>query len=383
MSNFEDYPDITAIGGGHGLASVADALGTEYLDAHTTALSTVVDSGSATGRVGELLDELGAGRYGLGDLRNVIGRVSTNLGGEMFGKRFGAEDTLETVAAMNSDMAEMLRRQGKDESHVAGVMDGALSIADRLGEIKGHTYGNLVLGSLCLRQGLVSGLETANDWLQARARVQTMTATPHHLGLHDNGKYFFTEAEVDDHKVEDPENAYIDLTPDAEITEEAFEAIAKADIVVVAPGSLWTSTLPALAVRGVAEAFRVQSERPGTSRLIVANLVHEPNAGTMPLASYVRKIESLTGARFAVIHNTNVEAIPERYEALCDGGELGDRGFGAKLVSTEDVKIDPNDPLAGTKQRSEAPLHDRPALATAIATAHKTVSGQSSYAALR
>jgi uncharacterized cofD-like protein len=333
--------------------------------------------------VGELLDELGAGRYGLGDLRNVIGRVSTNLGGEMFGRRFGPDDTLDTVAVMNGDMAEMLRQQGKDEDHVAEVMNGTLSMADKLGEIRGHTYGNLVLGSLCLRQGLVSGLETANDWLQTRARVQTMTATPHHLGLYDNGKYYFTEARVDDHKVEEPESAYIDLTPDAEITEEAFEAIAKADIIVVAPGSLWTSTLPALAVRGVAEAFRIQSERPGTSRLIVANLVHEPNAGTMPLASYVRKIENLTGARFAVIHNTNVDAIPERYEALCDGGELGDRAFGAKLVSTEDVKIDPNDPLAGTKQRSEAPLHDRPALASAIATAHRTVSGKSSYAALR
>jgi uncharacterized cofD-like protein len=383
MSQFEDYPDITAIGGGHGLASVADALGTEYLDAHTTALSTVVDSGSATGRVGELLDELGAGRYGLGDLRNVLGRVSTNLGGEMFGKRFGEEDTLDTVAAMNADMAQMLTQRGLDESHVTGVMEGALNIADRLGNIRGHTYGNFVLGSLCIRQGLVSGVETANDWLQTRARVQTMTATPHHLGLYDNDQYYFTEAVVDDHKVEDPETARVELTPDAEITEEAFEAIAKADIVVIAPGSLWTSTLPALAVSGVAEAFRIQSQRPGTSRLIVANLVHEPNAGTMPLASYVRKIEELTEAQFAVIHNTNVDAIPARYEALCDGGELGDRGFGAKLVSTEDIKIDPNDPLAGTKQRSEAPLHDRPALATAIATAHRTVSSKSSYATLR
>lgn len=383
MSQFEDYPDITAIGGGHGLASVADALGTEYLDAHTTALSTVVDSGSATGRVGELLDELGAGRYGLGDLRNVLGRVGTNLGAEMFGKRFGAEDSLETVAALNADMAQMLGRRGLDPDHIAGVMDGAVDIADRLGNIKGHTYGNLVLGSLCLRQGLVSGVDTANEWLQTRARVQTMTATPHHLGLHDNGRYYFTEAVVDDHRVEDPEDARIELTPDAEITEEAFEAIAKADIVVIAPGSLWTSTLPALAVKGVAEAFRIQSQRPGTSRLIVANLVHEPNAGTMPLASYVRKIEDLTDARFAVIHNTDVDAIPERYEALCDSGELGERGFGAKLVSTEGVKIDENDPLAGTKQRSEAPLHDRPALASAIVTAHRTVSSKSSYATLR
>lgn len=379
MSHFEDYPDITAIGGGHGLASVADALGTEYLDAHTTALSTVVDSGSATGRVGDLLDELGAGRYGLGDLRNVLGRVSTNPGGEMFGKRFGEEDTLDTVAAMNGDMAEMLAAQGVDQEHVTSVMEGALGIADRLGNIKGHTYGNLVLGSLCLRQGLVSGVETANTWLQTRARVQTMTATPHHLGLHDNGRYYFTEAVVDDHRIEDPENAYIELTPQAPITEEAFEAIAKADIIVVAPGSLWTSTLPALAVNGVAEAFRIQSGRPGTSRLIVANLVHEPNAGTMPLASYVRKIEELTRAEFAVIHNTDVDAIPERYEALCDAGELGDRGFGAKLVSTEDVKIDPNDPLAGTKQRSEAPLHDRPALASAIANTHLAIT-RSSYA---
>ncbi len=380
MPDLESYPQITALGGGHGLATVAEAIAYEYPEAQTTALSTVVDSGSATGRVREMLDELGVGAYGLGDLRNVLGKVSTNLGGGMFAERFDDSATQETLAAKNEDMLAVLRAQGMDDAQARIALDGAVDLGRRFDSLKGHTYGNLVLGSLVRSQGgLVRGLDVANQWLQtSNTRVQTLTETPHHLNMLDNGTHYFTEAEIDDHQVEDPENARIWLTPSAEITPDAERAIAEADILVIAPGSLWTSTLPGLAINGVAEAIQAQARRSGTSRIIVANLVQEPNAGAMSMATYVSRIEEMAGARFAVVHNTDVGSVPPTYDALHDeDGTLGERGFGAKLVSATGPKIDENDPLADTPQRSKAPLHDRPALAGAIVATHQAVQTSS------
>ncbi|HEY5668258.1 MAG TPA: 2-phospho-L-lactate transferase CofD family protein [Candidatus Saccharimonadales bacterium] len=381
MSELDLPIRIAAIGGGHGLATVAEALASEYPNADVTALSTVVDSGSASGEVRTLLGQLSGGEYayGLGDLRNVLGRVSTNLGGGMFAERFGDDTTVETLAAKNSDMLAMLHAQGMDDIATHEIMADTIYMGSLLGSLKGHTYGTLVLGALCRRVGLVKGLEVANDWLQTRnVHVQTLTETPHHLHMHDNGRVLVSEGVIDDHRVEDPAGAQIWLTPDAHITPEAEQAIAEADIVIAGPGSFWTSTLPCFAIRGVSEAIQAQARRADTSRIIVANLVQEPNAGTMSMHAQVRRIEQAAGVRFKVVHNTDIESVPPTYTALCDNeGILGDRGFGAKLVSAVCPEVDPNDPLAGTAKRSQAPLHDGPALAAAIMAAHMTRQPQS------
>ncbi len=380
-----DYPEIVELGGGHGLAAAADAISAEYPEVTASAFTTISDSGSATGVVRDELGASGVGAYGLGDLRNVLGRVSTNLGGELFGQRFGAYDTPDSIAERNDQLRTVLEQHGLVDDATDELLAGAVSLGHRLQErdqerkLSGHSYGNLVLASAVEYEGLVNGADRMNRWLQTRARVQPISSDPHHLVMYDNGAEYFTEDVVDSHRVEDPESARIWLTPSAELTDEARAAIERADILVIAPGSLWTSTLPVLAVNGIAEAFRVQASRPGTSRMIVANLVHEPNAGAMPLKSYVRKIEELTETKFRVIHNTAVDAIPATYDPLDDrDNELGSQGVGAALVSAEEIAEDPNDPLTGTGRRSGV-FHDPPALARAIIGAHRS---SNSYVAL-
>jgi uncharacterized cofD-like protein len=372
-----DPINVVAFGGGHGLAATVEALDhSEYV--HTDAFTTVVDSGSASGRLRVLAGEVGDSPYGFGDLRNNLGRSSQNLGGELFGIRFDREASPDTVRSLNEDLRLATGWHHQEADLVGESLDDTIAYGELLAEsdkgLRGHTYGNLVLAGLASRHGLIRGVEIANRWLHTRTHVQSITDTPHHMHMWDRGEVYHTEEVIDDRQVEDPETARIWLDDGTEITPGAYEAIAKADILVVAPGSLWTSTLPVLAVNGVAQAIREQAGRSGTSRLIVANLVHEANAGTMPLRSYRRKIEEVTGSRFGIIHNTAVEAIPPEYQALHAGDDdLEGAGYGAKLVSTRDIKHDENDPLA---HRRNGVSHDGPALAGAIIEAHQLTSSR-------
>jgi uncharacterized cofD-like protein len=366
---------IAALGGGHGLATVVEALGEEYPEAVTEAYTTVVDSGSASGRLRVLAGEVGDSPYGFGDLRNNLARSSDNLGGELFGIRFDESADPAYLSGLNRDLRQVIGRNLTEADLTDEVLGDTIAYGELLAEseagLRGHTYGNLVVAGLASRHGLLNGVEIANRWLQTRAHVQTVTDTPHHMHMWDNGKTYDTEEVIDDRRVEDPENARIWLDEGTQITDQAYESIAKADILVIAPGSLWTSTLPVLAVNGIAEAMREQASRRGTSRLIIANLVHEANAGAMPLRTYKRKIEELAGTPFTVIHNTAVDEIPTEYQALHEDGDLGEHGYGAKLVATKDVKQDPNDPLA---HRRSGVAHDGPALVGAIRDAHGSLA---------
>lgn len=362
---------IVALGGGHGLAAVVEGLVTEFPEASTVALTTVADSGSATGRLRDLAGEVGDQPYGFGDLRNNLGRASRNLGGGLFGIRFGEDANTDSVRELNKDLLRAVETN-VDEADLADlVLDDTVHYGDLLTGLRGHTFGNLVLAGLASRHGLVKGLNIANRWLDTGALVQTVTDTPHHMHMRDNGKQYATEAIIDDRVVEDPSSARIWLDEGTILTPEARESISNADILVVAPGSLWTSTLPVLAVEGIAEAISAQQLRPDTSRLAIANLVHEDNAGAMRLADYMGKIKDQTGADFTVIHNTAIEAIPPGYRPLyADGGLDGHNGYGARLVSAREAEHDPNDPLG---HRRAGVFHDGTALVAAVRGAHELV----------
>ncbi|HEU4914401.1 MAG TPA: 2-phospho-L-lactate transferase CofD family protein [Candidatus Saccharimonadales bacterium] len=363
---------VVAVGGGHGLAATIEALGYDE-SIETDAFTSVADSGSLTGVLRGMAAEVGDKPYGFGDLRNNLGRASLNLGGKLFNMRFGEDANPGIVRSLNDDLRLATWHNHLPEDLADVALGDAVTYSELLAEqnnsLRGHTYGNVVLAGLASRHGLLRGMDIANRWLETKAHIQPITDMPHHLHMWDSGLVYHTEEVIDNRKVDDPERAYIWLDDGTDISGKAYECLASADIIVVAPGSLWTSTLPVLAVRGVAEAIQEQAARHGTSRLIVANLVHEINAGAMPLRTYRRKIEEITASRFGVIHNTAVEAIPAAYQALrAEDGDLEGEGFGAPLVSAKDITYDENDPLA--YQRSGV-AHDGPALADAILHAHQ------------
>ena len=76
---------------------------------------------------------------------------------------------------------------------------------------------------------------------------------------------------------------------------EVLEAIRQADLILIGPGSLYTSILPNLLVSGVAEAI----EKSSATRVYIANLMTQPGETQgMSLADHVRVIYGHTRRKF-------------------------------------------------------------------------------------
>jgi len=212
-------PAVVAVGGGHGLAASLRAI---RLYAGTlTAIVSVADDGGSSGR---LRRELGI--VPPGDLRMCLEALAEGPSAlaAAFGQRF------------------------------------------EVGELAGHALGNLVIAGLITACGDVQeALDEAGRLLGAVGRVVPAAAEPVVL-----------KAESDEGEIEGQTAVMrtsrirrVSLVPaDPPAPPLALEALARADQVVVGPGSLFTSVLAAVAVPDIAEGIR---RSPGR-RVYVANL---------------------------------------------------------------------------------------------------------------
>ena len=194
-----------AIGGGHGLARSLRAL-RSVVD-HITAVVTVADDGGSSGRLRRDLGILPPG-----DLRMALTALA-------------------------------------DEAGLAQIVDYRF---DR-GELAGHSLGNLMLVALeQLSDGdLVVGLDRLAGMLGVPGRVVPCTLVAVTLHATASGSGVTGQVAV----AATPRLERVWLEPDAPAaTPEAVAAIARADLVVLGPGSLYTSLLPNLLVPGIAAA---------------------------------------------------------------------------------------------------------------------------------
>jgi uncharacterized cofD-like protein len=202
---------VVALGGGHGLAVVLRAVRTFASD--ITAVVSVADDGGSSGRLRRELDVPAPG-----DLRKCLVALAEpgNRWADAFEHRF----------------------------------DG--------GDLDGHAFGNLVLVGLAETFGdFTAAIDEAARLLGACGRVRPATTEPVVLKAHVDG------AGVDDAVEGQVAVANtsgrirrVELVPgDAQAHPDAVAAIAVADIVVLAPGSLFTSLLPVLVVPELREAI--------------------------------------------------------------------------------------------------------------------------------
>jgi len=197
---------VVAIGGGHGLARALAAL--RLAGAEPTAVVTVADDGGSSGRLREQLGVLPPG-----DLRMAL-----------------------LALARNRPLADALGHR-----FTAGDLDG-------------HALGNLLLVALAERAGgdFVAALAQAGDLLDCAGRVLPATVEPVRLhgrvgGLDVAGQVRIATAQAPVERVW--------LEPDTPAAcDEAVDAIGDADLVVLGPGSLYTSVIAVLAVPGIAKA---------------------------------------------------------------------------------------------------------------------------------
>ena len=207
---------IVAIGGGHGLATTLRAA-REYA-ANLTAVVSVADDGGSTGR---LRRDLGV--LGVGDLRKCLVALAAEGGVD-------------------------------HEDEWAAAFDHRFNA----GELDGHALGNLVLVGLADVTGnWQEALEIAGHALGAVGRVLPATSEPVVLKATVDGGV--VEGQVAVQNSPDRIRRIELVPPDAPSPAAVTHAIGAADQIVLAPGSLFTSLLPALAAADVHAALASSS----------------------------------------------------------------------------------------------------------------------------
>jgi len=226
-----------ALGGGHGLAASLTALTSVTPD--LTAVVTVADDGGSSGR---LRDELGA--LPPGDLRMALAALA------------GPDPWSQTWAGL------LQHRYGGD------------------GALAGHAVGNLLLAALAETSNVVEALDLVGRLVGARGRVLPASCVPLQI-----------VAEVLGHDPADPTSVHevvgqvavastagmvraLHLRPsDPPACAEAVRAVLEADVVVLGPGSWYTSVLTHLLVPELREALA----KTPAMRVVALNLA--PQAG--------------------------------------------------------------------------------------------------------
>ena len=243
QSRLNRGPNIVAIGGGTGLSTLLSGL--KRYSSHITAVVTVADDGGSSG---VLRRELGV--LPPGDIRNCLAALSTEepLLTRLFQYRFSAGGGLE-----------------------------------------GHSFGNLFLSALT---AITGNLETA---ITASSRVlavqgQVVPATNVDVRLWaelENGQRIEGESNIGHAPSPIVRLGCVPSRPPA--LPRALEAIANADLIVLGPGSLYTSLLPNLLVPELVSAI----QRSRAPRLYICNLMTQPGeTDGLDVRGHLRAIEA-------------------------------------------------------------------------------------------
>ncbi len=205
---------IVAIGGGTGMPSVLRAL-KPYTNS-ITAIVTMADDGGSSGR---LRQEMGV--LPPGDLRNNIVALADDesLMARLFQYRFETGD-LKGHAFGNLFISAL--------EAVAGSMESALIETERVLNIEGRVFPS-TMEDLRLSAWVIPPGKTEAEWVEGESNITHTGGRVQQLCLEP---------------------------PAAAAYPGSVEAILHADIVIIGPGSLYTSILPNLLVQGIADALR-------------------------------------------------------------------------------------------------------------------------------
>ncbi|MFB5660890.1 uridine diphosphate-N-acetylglucosamine-binding protein YvcK [Alteribacillus sp. HJP-4] len=253
---------IVVIGGGTGLSVLLRGLKNFPVD--ITAIVTVADDGGSSGRLRKELNIPPPG-----DVRNVL-----------------------IALAEVEPMIEQLFQHRFENGH----------------GLTGHSLGNLLLAGMTSITGdFARGISELSTVLNVRGKV--FPASNQSIELH---------AEMTDGSVVSGESTIpksmkvikkVFLTPKAvEPLPESLEAIQEADLIVLGPGSLYTSILPNLLVPGISEAIQAADAR----KIYICNVMTQPGeTDGFTVSDHIAAINTHTGGRLMETVFVNNGHIPE------------------------------------------------------------------------
>lgn len=238
--------NIVAIGGGTGLSTLLRGL-KRYVDAEggwtvgsLGAIVTVTDEGGSSG---VLRKEFGM--LPPGDIRNCIVALAEEeqLLSQLFSYRFDTDSALKGHSLGNLLLTAM--------TDITGSFDNAILAASEVLAIRGEIYPS-TLTDIRLRATLEDGSELIGEVAISGSVIgEEAPTTARH------GRITRLALEPDD----------------AAPTDSALAALAAADLILVGPGSLYTSVLPNLMIQPLADALR----NAKALRVYVCNVMTQPN----------------------------------------------------------------------------------------------------------
>jgi uncharacterized cofD-like protein len=175
--------------------------------------------------------------------------------------------------------------------------------------LRGHSFGNLFLTALSHVTGdFTEAVKVSGEVLAIRGRIFPATIANVSLeAVMTDGKIVSGETRI---VKSGKKISQLRLQPRRVLpVPEVLEAIAQADLILVGPGSLYTSVLPNLLVSGVAKAI----ESSPATRVYIANLMTQPGeTDGYSLADHVRVINRHTGCKlFDWVVASNQPVSPE------------------------------------------------------------------------
>ena len=303
----DDALRVVAIGGGTGLSSLLHGLkqykhcgaahGMPQYDLALTAVVTVTDDGGSSGRLRRDFDILPPG-----DIRNCLVAMSEDeaMLARLFQYRFSAGKGLKGHTLGNLLLTALTELSGGD---FARAVQHASEVLATCGNIYPSTADNVAIEAVLADGTRVEG-ETKISKSKARIRrIRIKPSRPRPMP-------------------------------------ETLQAIAEADVITLGPGSLFTSVIPNLLVKGIPEAIAESR----ALKVYFGNLMGQPGATSQFSASdHVRAIHEHARRKLIDVVAVNTKPISallqERYQeqrampVLNDFDELAK--LGVRVVARE------------------------------------------------
>lgn len=219
-------PRIVAVGGGTGLSMLLK--GIKHITNNITAVVTVGDDGGSSGRLREEMGVLPPG-----DIRNCIAALADDedLVTKLFQYRFKTGEGLE-----------------------------------------GHSFGNLFLTALCSITGdMVRAVKESSNVLSIRGRVLPSTLDDMKLVAEmEDGRIIHGESNIPEAhgKIK---RLYTE-PDDCRALPDVIEAIRNAELIILGPGSLYTSVTPNLLIKEIANEI----SKSNAKKIYVCNIMTQP-----------------------------------------------------------------------------------------------------------
>ncbi|MGB9638029.1 MAG: gluconeogenesis factor YvcK family protein [bacterium] len=224
---------VVVIGGGSGISNILKGLKSDF--DYIVSISTVTDDGGSTGKILKIYEDI----LPVGDLRNCLANLSSN-------------EILEKLLQYRFDK----------------------------GELSGHALGNFILLALykIANHNLSLMSKYINDIFRIRGLVLPSAKKRGILVAKiSNGDIIKGETNINNFISSNPdffiEDIYLEDLSDIDVNEQAIQSILNSDMIIVGPGSIYSSILPNFLLTPILDAYK----KSNAIKIYISNIMNQPN----------------------------------------------------------------------------------------------------------